>query len=211
MQVNRQPGSSSRASVSLGDFPGLSLKEARDVAGWVRRQSSRGWSADRIRTALLVEDDATDAPVTASSRPVTFREVAEVWFERKRTGLRNGKHIDQNCNTMVAYAFPVLGDRPIGEIARLDVVEALRPIWHSKNETARTTLGRIREVFEVAKLEHDLGASPADFDPRVAYGHVRRRTKHFGALVWNGFRSSGHGFRMRRATSRHGSSSCCWC
>lgn len=63
-------------------------------------------------------------------------------------------------------------------------MEALRPIWHSKNETARRTLGRIREVFEVAKLEHDLGASPADFDPKVAYGHVRRQTKHFGALIW---------------------------
>ncbi len=185
VQVGKEPGSSSRVWVSLGVFPELSLKEARDVAGWVRLQSSRGWTADRIRTALRSDNGATgDAPANAPTRQVTFREVAEVWFKRKRAGLKNGKHIDQNWNTMVAYAFPTLGNRPICEVARLEVVEALRPIWHSKNETARRTLGRIREVFEVAKLEHDVGISPADFDPKIAYGHVRRRTKHFGALVW---------------------------
>lgn len=185
VQVSKEPGSSSRAWVGLGDFPQLSLKEARDVAGWVRLQSSRGWSVDQIRIALRSEEGISpDAPSNAPSRPATFRQVAEVWFERKRAGLKNGKHIDQNWNTMATYVFPTLGDRPVGEVSRLEVVEALRPIWHSKNETARRTLGRIREVFEVAKLEHGLAASPADFDPKVAYGHVRRRTKHFGALAW---------------------------
>ncbi len=149
-------------------------------------QSPRGWSAERIRAAIRSEHHAGVNPASPNPEKttVTFREVAEVWFERKRAGLKNGKHIDQNWNTMVAYAFPTLGSRPISEIARLEVGEALRPIWHSTNETARRTLGRIREVFEVAKLEHDVGISPADFDPRVAYGHVRRRTRHFGALVW---------------------------
>ena len=89
----------------LGDFPQLSLKEARDVAGWVRLQSSRGWSVDQIRIALRSEEGITpDAPSSAPSRPVTFRQVAEVWFERKRAGLKNGKHIDQNWNTMATYA-----------------------------------------------------------------------------------------------------------
>ena len=186
VQVGKEPASSLRVWISLGDFPVLGLKDARDLAGWVRMQSSRGWTADRIRAAIRSEHHAGVNPAfpNPEKTTVTFREVAEVWFKRKRAGLKSGKHIDQNWNTMVAYAFPKLGSRPVGEIARLEVVEALRPIWHSKNETARRTLGRIREVFEVAKLEHDVGISPADFDPKVAYGHVRRRTKHFGALVW---------------------------
>lgn len=104
-QVSKESGSPSRVWVSLGDFPQLSLKEARDVAGWVRLQSSRGWSVDQIRIALRSEEGITpDAPSSAPSRPVTFRQVAEVWFERKRAGLKNGKHIDQNWNTMATYA-----------------------------------------------------------------------------------------------------------
>ena len=45
VQVSKEPGSSSGVPVSLGVFPELSLKEARNVAGWVRLQSSRGWAA----------------------------------------------------------------------------------------------------------------------------------------------------------------------
>ncbi|WP_313136959.1 tyrosine-type recombinase/integrase [Paracoccus jeotgali] len=185
VQINKETGSSARAWVSLGDFPGLGLKDARDLAGWVRMKSSQGWTVERIRDAVRAgNEEVREAPSPAPDQGATFREVAEVWFERKRIGLKNGKHIDQNWNTMVAYAFPKLGSRPVTEITRREVVETLRPIWHSKNETARRTLGRIREVFELAKLEHDFLASPADFDPKVAYGHVRRQTKHFGAVVW---------------------------
>lgn len=129
--------------ISLGDFPDLGLKETRDLAGWVRTQSSRGWSAERIRTGIRSEHHAGVNP--GSTNPerttVTFREVAKVWFERKRTGRKNSRHIDQNWNAMVACAFPRIGRRPVGEISRLEVVEALRPIWHSKSETARRRSG----------------------------------------------------------------------
>ncbi len=62
------------------------------------------------------------------------------------------------------------------------MVEALRPIWHTKHETARRTLGRISEVFELAKLENGVAVNPADFDPKIAYGRKRRSRGHFGSL-----------------------------
>lgn len=46
------------------------------------------------------------------------------------------------------------------------------------------TLGCIREIFELVKLEYDLLHSPADFDPAIAYGRARRVRSHFGALRW---------------------------
>ncbi|WP_313138294.1 Arm DNA-binding domain-containing protein [Paracoccus jeotgali] len=33
VQINKETGSSARAWVSLGDFPGLGLKDARDLVG----------------------------------------------------------------------------------------------------------------------------------------------------------------------------------
>ncbi|MBC9245995.1 hypothetical protein H4P12_04540 [Paracoccus sp. 11-3] len=50
----------------------------------------------------------------------------------------------------------------------------MRPIWHGKHETAKRTLGRIREIFELAKLDYDISDNPADFNPGIAYGRSRR-------------------------------------
>lgn len=169
---------------STHDFPDTGLKEARDKAGWVRLQVARGWSAEQVRAALQTDDaGATVRPDAAEDRSrVAFRDVARTWFARKREGLKNGKHIQQNWNTIATYAFPALGHRPVGEIRTLEVVEALRPIWHTKHETARRTLGRISEVFELAKLENGVAVNPADFDPKIAYGRKPRSRGHFGSL-----------------------------
>ena len=190
VQVCKSSNGTQRIWVTLGNFPELGLKEARDLTGFVRLRSSRGASAEDIRRLLAKEPASRRAAqgvgTKALARPekgmTPFRDVAKVWFDRKRLGLKNGKHIAQNWNTLCDYVFPSLGDRPIGQIAILEVVEAFRPIWHAKNETARRTLGRVREVFELAKLEYSLNVNPAIFSPDIAYGKCRRKTRHFGAL-----------------------------
>lgn len=175
-----------RLWVTLGDFPSLGLKEAREVANLVRLQSRRGWSAKQIRVGLKAEDltlpEETTAPDCLSQ--TLFRDVAKVWFERKAPGLKNGKHIDQNWNTIRDYVLPKLGDRPVSEITGLEIIETLRPIWHIINETARRTLGRVQEIFELAVLEYGVPANPAFFKTHVAFGKVRRVTQHFGSLHW---------------------------
>ena len=98
--------------------------------------------------------------------------------------MKNGKHIAQNWTTIETYTFPRLGDRPIGEITKPEVVDTLRPIWHEKNETARRTLGRLQEIFELAELQSHIASNPARFNPQTAFGRVRRKTQHFGSLPW---------------------------
>ncbi|MCQ0969571.1 integrase arm-type DNA-binding domain-containing protein [Paracoccus sp. TK19116] len=179
--------SKQRVWLPLGEFPDVSLKSARDAAGWARLQSRRGWSVDQIRTAIETgrEDQSPTEPAGPADKSLTaFRIVAAKWFELKREGLKNGKHIDQNWNTVATYVLPSLGDRPVGQIARMEVVDALRPIWREKHETARRTLARVKEIFELAKLEYDVADNPADYAPKIAYGAVRRNTQHFGSLPW---------------------------
>ena len=190
VQVCKSSNGTQRVWITLGNFPELGLREARDLTGFVRLRSSRGTSAEEIRRMLAMAPSssgtALELETRRPSRPekdmTPFRDVAKVWFERKQLGLKNGKHIAQNWNTLSDYVFPSLGDRPIGQIAILDVVETLRPVWHAKNETARRTLGRMREVFELAKLEYGISLNPAIFSPDIAYGKCRRKTRHFGAL-----------------------------
>lgn len=203
-----EAGIARRVWVSVGDFPATTLKEARERASWARLQSARGWSAERIRAAIKcdLEDvevrssegssrHALEAPaerqgrrkpkaVAVAAPKSTFADVAQLWFQQKSQGLSNGKHIAQNWTTLQTYVLPVLGRRPVDEITTIDIVECLRPIWRDKHETARRTLARTREVFELARLKHGLSGNPAQFDPVIAYGRVQRKTKHFGSLSW---------------------------
>lgn len=186
VQIAARVGARKRAWVNLGDFPELGLKQARETAIWVRMQVARGWSTEQVRAVLRSDQLEVQTPPEAErGRPeAPFREVAKVWFERKRTGLKNGKHILQNWTTIETYVFPALADRPIGQIERREIVDALRPIWHEKHETARRTLGRVREIFELAQLDYDIVANPADFNPVIAFGRRRSTRSHFGTLPW---------------------------
>lgn len=201
VQVAKQPGSKARGWVNLGSYPDLSLKAARGVADRVRAMAEEGKAIPEIRqahaldehvTSGLSENDAGRAPrkrrqknrlVPAQDDPLLLRNAAAAWFENKRGTLSNGKHIDQNWNTVATDVLPQLGDRLVTDIRRNDVITTLRPIWHTKNTTASRTLARLREIFELARLTHDLDiVNPAEFCKKTAFGYTSRRTKHHAAL-----------------------------
>ena len=104
VQIPSEPGCKRRVWITLGDFPVLSLKEARETTVWIRLQVARGWNAAKVRAALISGTLGADHPnrtSEAAAKPdVLFREVAADWFERKRHGLKNGKHIAQNWTTI---------------------------------------------------------------------------------------------------------------
>ncbi|WP_417807157.1 tyrosine-type recombinase/integrase [Thioclava sp.] len=177
--------------VTLGRFPEIGLRRARDLAGAARLMLERGIAISELRALLkrgdiaaleAVFEEPGEAMPVATAMP-SFRELAKIWFEQKKLGLRNGKHIQQNWNTIETYVFPHFGDRRIDEITVADVIAAIKPIWHCKHETARRTLGRTKEIFALAKIKELRADNPADFSTRIALGRVRCRKGHFGALA----------------------------
>ncbi len=65
--------------------------------------------------------------------------------------LKNEKHIAQWSSTLESYIYPKLGDVAISSMTKVDIAEALKPIWIEKNETARRIRGRIETIFDYAK------------------------------------------------------------
>lgn len=63
---------------------------------------------------------------------------------------RSAKHQAQWYSTIQAYADPVLGDMPIRDITRDDVLRVLEPIWETKSETASRLRGRLEAIFDQA-------------------------------------------------------------
>lgn len=66
---------------------------------------------------------------------------------------KNKKHISQWFNTIETYALPIIGDKPLNEISRPEILSILKPIWTTKVETAYKVRGRLESIFSLAIME----------------------------------------------------------
>ncbi|MFN7477943.1 MAG: integrase arm-type DNA-binding domain-containing protein, partial [Burkholderiales bacterium] len=56
----------------------------------------------------------------------SFRDIAEYWMRLHLPKLRNTKHQKQIASTLEQFAYPIIGDVPIAEIKRKDIVSVVR-------------------------------------------------------------------------------------
>ena len=147
-----------RRDIGLGPYPEVSLAEARVKATELRSQIRNGIDPIAQKQAQL------EKLHIQKLRDRSFRECAEVVITNKTRELKNQKHIGQWTTTLETYIFPVLGDRVIGSITKVDIAKILEPIWTTKNETAKRLRGRIETIFDYAKaMEYFEGDNPAEW------------------------------------------------
>jgi integrase len=127
-------------TMGLGPYPTVTLAEARAKAADARK--------------LLAERrdpiDARRAQRAATRPVVTFREATAEYIAAHEAGWGNAEHRRQWNATLEAYAFPTIGDVAVTAIMAAHVVDILRPIWTTKNETATRLRGRIESVLAYA-------------------------------------------------------------
>lgn len=169
-----------RRSMGLGACSQVSLADARTKAADARRQVKSGIDPLDVQAAETIVEKA---------RLITFREIAEQYIDDHRAGWRNAKHAQQWENTLIAYAYPTIGDKPPGQITTADVLAILKPIWTDKAETASRVRNRIELVIDAARAQ---GLSDAS-NPATWRGHLdkllQKRTKaskgHHAAMDYN--------------------------
>jgi len=94
---------------TLGQYPALSLHEARAQRDGLKARVRQGGAADEMR------------------KPMTFGELARAWHEAK-AGRWSEQHAADVLGNLERDAFPVLGEVPIGDIDEpmlLDLIEAV--------------------------------------------------------------------------------------
>jgi integrase len=143
--------SGKRARMALGTYPATSLARART-------------RADEARAELEAGRD----PRLALARPETLRSICEEWATREAGALRTGK--DRHA-ALVRLVYPTLGDRPIGDIRRSDIVRLLDRIADERGPVmADRTLAIIRRVLNWYELRND------DFSSPIRRGMSRTKT-----------------------------------
>ena len=136
-----------RRDISLGAYPAVTLKEARRRATQLRSQLYDGRSPE---PSWKIKAEAENSRAVEACKAVHFRQFAVDCVEAKRSEWRNKKHGDQWLSTLETYAFPIIGDKSLGEIELEDVLEILSPIWATKTETASRLRGRLEWIFAAA-------------------------------------------------------------
>ncbi len=139
-----------RRDIGLGSAWLIPLASARDTAIDMRRLAREGGDpiAERRKRRAI-------AP--------TFRECAKTVHTETVASWKNARHAASWLTTLETYAFPIIGDRPIDDIATSDIQKVLAPIWTTKAETARRVRQRMRTVFDWARVTHGLqGVNPVE-------------------------------------------------
>lgn len=170
--------------MALGNFPVVSLKEARDLAYTARMKVREGVDP------ILARQREAQAATAAAGLDRTFKAATEGLIEARDTTWRNDKHRWQWKQTLETHAYPILGKMLVSEIETDHVVRVLRPLWSRIPDTANRLRGRIEAILDYARASGwRKGDNPARWKGNIADLLPRtdqiNRKKHFPALPWH--------------------------
>jgi integrase len=170
--------------MGLGPLHTINLKEARELATEKRKLRLQGLDPIEVRNG------ARQAVQLEQAKAITFDKCFEGFFADKSASWKNAKHRQQWLNTIGDYASPVFGSLPVQAVDKALVLQALRPIWRDRPETANRLRGRIEAVLDWAKAHgYRDGENPA-----TRGGHLEnvlpsptaiKKPGHLAALPWN--------------------------
>ncbi len=169
--------------MGLGALHTIGLADARERAMACRRQCLDGIDP------LEARDTQKKARRLEAAKAISFRDCAAKYIAANRAAWRNEKHAYQWDATLATYAYPIIGDLPVGAIDTGHVTRVLEPIWSTKSETASRLRGRIESVLNYAATHNwRTGDNPARWRGHLTNVLPKRSkvstVKHHAALPW---------------------------
>ncbi|SNT41927.1 Integrase [Tropicimonas sediminicola] len=161
--------------MGLGSVRDVSLKEARAEAERWRGVARRGQDPIKERQRLARE---------AERNMYILKDIAEDAFESRKADLKEDGKAGRWFSPLKLYVLPKLGAVPVSQIDQQDIRDALRPIWHTKADTARKAMNRLGICFQHAAalgLDVDLQATEK---AKALLGRQKHKVQHVPALPW---------------------------
>lgn len=158
--------------ISLGVYPDVSLKDARDRRDTARKQLVSGVDPSKLRKA----QKASKAERNGNS----FEVVAREWFA-KFSATWVSSHADRIIRRFERDIFPWVGGDPIAEISAPELLAVVRRIEErGALETAHRALGNCGQVFRYA-----IATGRAERDPSgdLRGALVPAKGNHFAATT----------------------------
>jgi integrase len=168
-----------RHDMGLGGVTSVPLAKAREKAAAARALLADGKDPLQERRGLLAKQRGA----------VTFREAAEAYIAAHAPSWRGGDNVEQWRGTLATYAYPVIGDLPVGDVDQAHVLKILEAVWLSKNATAVRLRSRIENILDAATARGQrAGENPARWrghlDKLLARPSRVHRVQHLAAMPY---------------------------
>ncbi|WP_338593576.1 integrase domain-containing protein [Shewanella khirikhana] len=147
-----KPHTKTRSNLSLGNYPQVSLAQARKKVLEAKELLAQGIDPKQQREQ--------DAAAKAAIEEHTFEKVAADWFERKKDDITEA-HANSTWNSLALHVLPAMGKLPVSQVSAPQVVKILRPIEAKGSlETVKRLTQRINEIMTYAVNTGLIHANP---------------------------------------------------
>jgi Arm DNA-binding domain len=130
-----------RRQICLGNYPDVSLKEAR-------KNYKRAFDLTEVGIDPL-QKQATPEPPPTPPPVLTVAGLVDLYIERTKTYLVP-RSVRQQSRTLTQDVIPVIGDRPVSEIRRKDAIHLVETIAKRAPGQARNVIKTARAMFTYA-------------------------------------------------------------
>lgn len=173
-----RPYTKKRNAISLGGYPEVTIKRAREL----RAQYRELLSTEVDPKAYLDEIKRQKTKEHLN----TFRSVAEQWL-RSKTGPNSStqhsltdKYAGEIWRSFENYVFPHIGDLPVAHVKRYNLTQMLKPLEASgKLEATKRVAKRVEWVFEYA---YNHGLIPTNTAANLYRAFATAKKKHFPTI-----------------------------
>ena len=148
----QRPFTQRRNNLSLGLYPEVSLKTARDYRAEARALLAIGVDPQKHR------EQASAAARLALEQ--TFQQIASTWFDVKKTEVTDD-YADDIWRSLELHVFPSVGNLPIQQLKAPLVISAIKPLEQKgRLETIKRLCQRINEIMTFATNTGIIDSNP---------------------------------------------------
>ena len=161
--------------LTLGQYPMFSLAEGRDLAEKARKQIAQGINPAATKKAEKAKD--------AAEKNI-FRVVAAQWLALGQKAWAAVTEDDTN-KRLEKHILPILGDKPIADIAKDDIKPILQTLYdQEKLQTLKKVRGTISQILRYA-MDIELPGVEKDWTEQLRrqYPSLTAREKHRAAIT----------------------------
>ena len=142
-----------RRDIGLGPCPEISLDMARELATIARREVKIMGLPYQLGRINRREEDGITSPL--------FSTVWQEYIDIRRQGWKGDASLIDWNGIGNNHVLPKFGKRMIHTIGSGDINNLLKPIWHSKYQTAKKVLGRVQQVMDYAAEMNYIEVAPS--------------------------------------------------
>ena len=150
-------------TLSFGVWPEVGISEAREKRFEARKKIKQGIDPIQEKQQIIIDQNEQELEKEREEqrKSDTLKKVAEEWYQRQSPGWTE-KHNQVVLNSLKNHVFTDLGEVPVSEITKQDVISTLRKLEaEGLHETCYRVRQRLEAIFEYAEIGEYCNSNPA--------------------------------------------------